>query len=260
MPETAGDSATQRDVRAAFQAIVNVLFAEELRVSVPGVDRRQRLVQRLAVDGAALGARTYDLISDVRTATPESDFRDDLVSGVMTALEIADSRPSDLPQPANQVWLALLAWLASRGFGGGPSVIDRGRRCRERLRRWGIEEAIGGAFLDLGLDSATAQRRTAGVAAIHTLPMWSPDGVADAPTVLASWRADRDARHALRVSPRHRVSSFAAETFGWFVGWTAWVAAVRLVEYPPAYGRADPPVLDWVGRIASALRTAGPLP
>jgi hypothetical protein len=255
VPNPARD-ATPDDVQAAFEAIVSAPLAADLGASVGNVGLRRRLLHRLHVDGAALGARTYDLIGDARTATPGNDFRDDLVSGVTTAVGIADSEPAGLPTPTNEMWLALLAWLASRGFGGGPAVEDRGRRCRERMRSWGIEGLVRRAFRDLGLDADAARRRTAAVAAIHTLPMWRPDGVSDAPTVLASWRADRDARRALRLSPGRRAAPLDAGAFDWFVDWTAWVAAVRLVEYPPAYARAEPNVPHWVGRIAVALRAA----
>jgi hypothetical protein len=89
-----------------------------------------------------------------------------------------------LPAASAELWIALLGWLASRGFGGGPDVKDRGRLCRERFRSWGIDGVVDRAFGALGLANSIARRRTSAVAAIHSLPMWRPDGAADARAIL----------------------------------------------------------------------------
>jgi hypothetical protein len=239
---------TQDAVQRAFATIVNVSTVGELRAGLSNRHRRRALLDRLREDGRALGTHAYALIDDPTTATPPASFAQDVVSGVNTALLLG---PAALPADSGDRWLALLGWLASRGFGGGPAVADRGRLCRQRIRRWELERLIERGFGGLGLSAAAGHRRTSAVTAIHTLPMWRPDGVADAHAVLASWLGDEDARRALGFGPRSRVRLAALH---WFIGWTAWVAAVRLVEYPAAYGLVDLPILDWIARIAKDLR------
>lgn len=240
-------------VREAFTTIVNVATAAELGADVRDSHRRLQVGDWLGENGRTLGKHVRAVIGDTTTATPPASFGEDLVSGLTTALAIAGSEGNRLPAASAELWLALLGWLASRGFGGGPEVEDRGRLCRERFHRWGLHRLLHRAFRDIGLGDSVARRRTAAVAAIHTLPMWRPGGVAEADAIFASWMANRDARRALNLPPRPSVAPAADDGFRWFVGWTTWVAAVRLVEYPAAYGLAEPPILDWVAGITADL-------
>ena len=244
-------------LRGAFARLVNAETVAELEAAALGRVEEPTLLPRLGEHARLLGAAAHDLIGDPRTSTPPNAFAADLLSGVATAFSVArDPLATALGHASRDIWCALIAWLASRGFGGGPDVEERGRHCRERLYRWRVDAVIGDAFRAIGLDRESADRATAGVVAIHQLPMWRPGGVADASSVLESWLRSGDAVLALGGEPREP-DGFDASAFRWFVTLTSWVAAVRLVEYPTAYGQTTPPILDWVTQVAAGLRARG---
>ena len=191
--------------------------------------------------------------------TPIDDFVADLESGVSWAIRLARGPAARVLPPLNPtIWLALLAWLAVRGVGGPPDVLDRNRRCRQRIREWQLGNVIALAFREIGRDDRGAGRATEVVAAIQELPMWSPNrGTADASAVIASWLADEGVRRALELRRHRRVEHLNTEAYDDMVVWTTWVAAVRLAEYPPAYQRASEPMIDWVAALARDLVRAG---
>jgi hypothetical protein len=248
---------TGSPLRIAFATLVNADTAAALEAAPLGGVDEGRLLARLVEHARPLGVAAWDMIGEPHTSTPPDAFVADLASGVGTAIGIARDAGSAALGPASRdMWLALLAWLASRGFGGGPGVTDRGRRCRDRLYRWGVDDVSRDAFRAVGLDGEMAERAVAAVAAIHVLPMWRPGGVGTAGAVLASWVADRDADRALGERAAGTDGHFAESRFSWFVALTSFVAAVRLIEYPIAYGPQAEPILDWVTRIATDLRMA----
>jgi hypothetical protein len=116
------------------------------------------------------------------------------------------------------------------------------------MHEWGLGDVVAEALRDTGRTQAQARRGAEAVAAIQELPMWSPNRpTADASAVLASWLADGGTRHALEVQPdRDGVERFDTAAYDELAGWTTWVAAVRLAEYPQAYQGASAPMLVWV--------------
>ena len=215
------------------------------------------LLERLTADARDLGAAVQDLLRGAGEPTGVDEFVADVRSGVSTALALAqDPTPDALPSPDRATCLALLAWLAGRGLGGGPTVPDRGRRCRQRLREWRLDELISAAFRQSGRDESAAWRATEAVVAMQELPAWRPDGVADAAMVLEGWLSDEGVRRALQVHQYQDVEWFNAETYSELVTWTTWVAATRLAEHPEAYTGDGEPMVGWVTRVGDDLRRA----
>ena len=251
-------------LRAPFARLVSAETAGEADAIAgagsEGHDREAEiaaLVGRLSEDARQLGKAVSELLREAGEPTPVAEFVDDLRAGVAIGLRLAaEEVPASLPAPDRATWLALLAWLASRGLGGGASVPDRGRRCRARLRDWRLDDSIAGGFRQLGRDESAAWRATEAVLAIQELPMWRPGGASDAPAVLEAWLADEGVRRALHVHRYQDVEWFDGDAYGELVSWTTWVAAVRLVEYPEAYPRTAEPMLRWVARLGEDLRRA----
>jgi hypothetical protein len=210
---------------------------------------------RLGEAARDLGTAARALAGVRGRPTRVEDFRSDLLSGVSWTIQLARLPAARSLPPADEaICLALLSWLAVRGLGGPPDVPDRNRRCRQRMRVWGLDEEIASSFGDIGRVEPAARRAARFIGAIQALPMWSPNRQAiDAPSVLASWFADDDIRHALRVRAGAGAEPFDAEAYDELLAWTTWVAAVRLAEYPPAYQHPTEPMIDWVLALSGEL-------
>ena len=229
------------DARSLYAVIVNGEMADQVAGADPTA--RARLADRVEDVGVQLGGVVERIVGASGDPTPAVAFGRDLRSGVTTAMSLASTAlPVGLGTLDEPAGLAILAWLGARGLGGGPHLPDRGQRCHLRFAELGLRGEAERAFDAIGRDGQVA---AAVVAAILRLPMWRPDGRSHPQAILADWRADPDLRLGLA-------------RFDEIVAWTAWVALIRLVEYPPAYGHADPPVGAWVGSMAQRLREIGP--
>jgi hypothetical protein len=247
-------------IHLAFRRIVNAETAVELsaigaQASDWAAPLGGPLWDRLGEAAGDLGTAARALAGLRGRPTPVVDFRSDLLSGVSWIIQLAHLPAArSLPRADQAVCLALLSWLAVRGFGGPPDVPDRNRRCRERMREWRLDEEIARSFGDIARAEPAARRGARFIGAIQVLPMWSPTRQAmDAPSVLASWFADDDTRDALLVRAEGGAERFDAEAYDELVGWTTWVAAVRLAEYPPAYQHPTEPMIDWVLALSGEL-------
>ena len=250
-------------LHTAFARIVSSRTAADLAALQVDVTRPVgAYLDRLGRDGRPLADAVRLLLArEEGSATTLDEFVADLQSGVSWAIRLArDPRARLLPQLNVYVWLALLAWLAVRGFGGPPDVPDRNRRCRQRMHDWHVHGVVRSAFRDAGRDAEAASRAADFVAGIQELPMWAPvGGAADASAVIASWLADRPVRRALGVNDlegRGDRPHFDYEAYDELVAWTTWVAAVRLAEYPQAYRGGDRPMIDWVTELSRDLERA----
>jgi hypothetical protein len=247
-------------IQLAFRRIVNAETAVEL--SAIGAQASDWAAPLGGAVRDRLGEAARDLGSAARAVagvrgrpTPVEDFRSDLLSGASWTIELARLPAArSMPRADEAVCLALLSWLAVRGLGGPPDVPDRNRRCRQRMRDWRLDEEIARSFGDIGRAEPSGWRAARFIGAIQVLPMWSPNRQAmDAPSVLASWFADDDTRDALLVRAEGGAERFDAKAYDELVGWTTWVAAVRLAEYPPAYQHPTEPMIDWVLALSGEL-------
>ena len=248
-------------IHVPFARIVSAAGANTLlgmaREAWDSADERDGgLRERLVEDAGELGRAVHTFGAEQSRTTPVEHFVSDLDGGLSLAVRFSsDPGARSLPRPDSDLWLMLLGWLALRGLGGPSGTPDRNLRCRERMRDWGLDALIAAAFRQLGRTDAGAKRGTEAVAAILTMPMWSPNRpTADVSAVLASWLGNEDARSAMGIHrPQRQVDRYDSEAFRELVAWTTWVAAIRLAEYPPAYERAKPPMLEWVTAISRGL-------
>jgi hypothetical protein len=241
--------------RRLYAAMVSGATADALLSATHDPPSQSPSIDDLLRDAERLGAELEGLIGPRGDPTPSAEFAADLQSGVQTALALAPAANElGFSRPGRSIWLALLAWLAARGLGGGPHVADRGRRCRERLREFGLDAEIERAFASIGHGDGLAP---GAIGAILELPMWRPAGASSADAIIGHWLSDAGMRRVLGVRRAMGSAEFDAARFADMVDWFSWVALVRLTEYPPAYGRTEPPVSGWVADIAARLREIG---
>lgn len=247
-------------IRERFARLVTANAATALAGSASRDPARAAgdLLGELAERSRGLGTAVERCLGPAGAPTPAEAFEADFRSGIETALSIAPQLASaDLSADDPETWLALLAWLAGRGCGGGPEVRDRGRRIRRRLHAWKLDELMTRAFVRSGRDELAARRASETVLAIHELPMWRPGGIADPAAVLESWLADAGLRRSLHLHRGRAASDFSAEGYSDLVTWTTWVAATRLAEYPQAFEPSSGPMLAWVMDLGGGLRPHG---
>ncbi len=215
----------------------------------------EALLERLTGDARDLGAAVHELLGDAGEPVPVDDFAASVRRGVSTGLALAaDDRPDALPTPDASTWLGVLAWLGARGLGGVASIPERGRRSRQRVREWRLDQLISASFRQLGRDESAAWRASEALVAIQELAPWRAEAASDAATVLEGWLADEGVRRALQVHRYQGVEWFGAEAYAELVTWASWVAAIALSEQPEAQKETAEPMLRWVTRLGSDLR------
>ncbi len=184
--------------------------------------------------------------------TPIAELAANLLVGLRAVVELAATQPKIVKPEASTVGV-LLAWLASRGLGGGADVADRGRWSVERFDAWRIGAVAMSMFRGLGMDEAAAGRAVDAVRALLSLPRWPavrrPAATAAA-TIARSWLDDRVARQALRVHDWDGTLWLEGDAWSELVDRSLAVEAVRLAEEDAA----TPAALRSATAVAKALR------
>jgi hypothetical protein len=243
-------------VREPFWRLLEPAVARTLAEAAAHGGSAAEVVASLEGNARWLAEATHAFGEPSGPVTPIDEFATDLLGGLRSAVERAAKEPKVVP-PAPASAGFLLAWLAGRGLGGGPDVVDRGRWCVERFDAWRIGAIAMTLFRGLGLDEAAAGRAVDAVRATLSLPRWPATrrpAAAAAATIARSWLDDPLARQALRVHEWDGAEWFDGDAWSELVDRSLAVEAVRLAEEDAA----TPAALRSATAVAKALRGLGP--